>query len=220
MGCTEGEMGYIWSCGPRTRVGFYAVENKIRRAGTPGDQEAQQSRLPPNESQSRHKPGSLLCIRLYCLLQYLQSKAYSQVLVMADKDLELSNVGDMEEEVPCEEFESSLPLEVGFDSNRDRGEPFTFKLGQVIKGWDKGIITVKKEENALFTIPPDLAYDAANAPTVPPNATVQFDVELISWTNLVNVCNDGGILKQIVSQGEKYEKPKDLDEVTSNSFEL
>ncbi|GLJ51139.1 hypothetical protein SUGI_1088550 [Cryptomeria japonica] len=86
---------------------------------------------------------------------------------------------------------------------------------EVIKGWDQGIITMKKEENALFTIPPELAYGSAGRPpSIPPNTTIQLDVELISWTSVVNVCKDGGILKKIISQGENYEKPKYADEVT------
>ncbi|KAH9297279.1 hypothetical protein KI387_028961, partial [Taxus chinensis] len=102
-----------------------------------------------------------------------------------------------------------------FDSSRDKEEPFTFKIGQgqVIKGWDQGIITMKKGENALFTIPPELAYGSAGMPpTVPPNATLQFDVELLSW--IVDLCEDGGILKKTISHGEKGEKPKYADEVT------
>ncbi|GLJ43337.1 hypothetical protein SUGI_0900200 [Cryptomeria japonica] len=104
-----------------------------------------------------------------------------------------------------------------FDSSRDKGQPFTFTVGQgeVIKGWDQGIITMKKEENALFTIPPELAYGSAGRPpSIPPNTTIQLDVELISWTSVVDVCKDGGILKKIISQGENYEKPKYADEVT------
>lgn len=103
-----------------------------------------------------------------------------------------------------------------FDSSVDRGTPFKFTLGQgqVIKGWDIGIKTMKKGEKAIFTIPPELAYgETGSPPTIPPNATLQFEVELLSWVSVKDICKDGGIFKKILVEGEKWENPKDPDEV-------
>eukprot|EP00244_Chara_vulgaris_P010927 TRINITY_DN5176_c0_g1_i4.p1 TRINITY_DN5176_c0_g1~~TRINITY_DN5176_c0_g1_i4.p1 ORF type:complete len:610 (+),score=211.38 TRINITY_DN5176_c0_g1_i4:296-2125(+) len=104
-----------------------------------------------------------------------------------------------------------------FDSSRDRGQPFTFKLGlgQVIKGWDKGVATMKKGERAILTCAPEYAYGKAGSPpSIPPDSTLKFDVELLSWTSVKDICRDGGVLKKVVKEGKKWEKPRELDQVT------
>ena len=70
-----------------------------------------------------------------------------------------------------------------FDSSVDRGQPFVFTIGrgQVIGGWDQGVATMKVGDKVRLTIPPELGYGARGAGgVIPPNATLIFEVELLS----------------------------------------
>ncbi|KAF0981421.1 hypothetical protein FDP41_012078 [Naegleria fowleri] len=71
-----------------------------------------------------------------------------------------------------------------FDSSLDRGQPFVFTLGkgEVIRGWDLGVKSMKKGEKSYFEIPSDYAYGNNAIPgLIPANSTLMFEIELLSW---------------------------------------
>ena len=71
-----------------------------------------------------------------------------------------------------------------FDSSYRRGAPITFRLGtgSVIKGWDEAFLTMHKGEKRTLIVPYWLAYgEKGKPPTIPPKATLIFEVELLDW---------------------------------------
>jgi len=68
-----------------------------------------------------------------------------------------------------------------FDSSRDRGQPYVFRVGTdaVIKGWDEALLTMKKGEMRTLLIPAWLAYGNEGRGKIPPKATLRFEVELL-----------------------------------------
>lgn len=69
-----------------------------------------------------------------------------------------------------------------FDSSYDRNQPFTTQIGtgQVIKGWDEGIVGMKVGGKRKLIIPPSLGYGDQAAGSIPPNSTLIFEIELLS----------------------------------------
>jgi FKBP-type peptidyl-prolyl cis-trans isomerase FkpA len=68
-----------------------------------------------------------------------------------------------------------------FDSSVDRGTPFEFQLGagEVIQGWDQGLVGMKVGGKRKLVIPPDMAYGSQGRPGIPPNSSLVFEVELL-----------------------------------------
>jgi FKBP-type peptidyl-prolyl cis-trans isomerase FkpA len=82
-------------------------------------------------------------------------------------------------------YETSAPDKKGkeFDSSRNSGRPFSFVVGagQVIKGWDQGVLGMKVGGRRRLTIPADLGYgDIGAGGVIPPGAALIFDVELVA----------------------------------------
>ena len=79
----------------------------------------------------------------------------------------------------------------------------------MIKGWDTGVATMKRGEKCVLTCSPDYAYGASGSPPkIPPNATLQFEVELFKWRG-EDISGDGGVVKSIVTKGTEYTNPNE-----------
>jgi len=78
-------------------------------------------------------------------------------------------------------YNGTLPDGTKFDSSYDRGQPFETQIGvgQVIKGWDLGVVGMKVGGKRKLTIPPALAYGDQALPGIPANSTLIFEVELV-----------------------------------------
>lgn len=79
-------------------------------------------------------------------------------------------------------YEGSLLDGTVFDSSFRRGQPATFRLGEVIEGWNEGLQLMSKGAEYIFIIPPELGYGTMGYPgVIPPNATLVFRVQLLKF---------------------------------------
>ena len=80
------------------------------------------------------------------------------------------------------DYTGTLTNGTKFDSSIDRGQPFTFVLGQnsVIQGWELGVVGMKVGEKRKLTIPPELGYGSSGISNIiPPNSTLIFEIDLL-----------------------------------------
>ncbi|MEK7613975.1 MAG: FKBP-type peptidyl-prolyl cis-trans isomerase [Patescibacteria group bacterium] len=100
-----------------------------------------------------------------------------RVLDITPGDGEGAKIGD----TVVVHYTGVLPNGEVFDSSLNRGEPFSFQLGSglVIQGWERGVLGMKKGGRRLLAIPPSLGYGDRAIGTIPANATLIFDIELL-----------------------------------------
>ncbi|MEM9917528.1 MAG: FKBP-type peptidyl-prolyl cis-trans isomerase [Bacteroidota bacterium] len=86
------------------------------------------------------------------------------------------------EDIILAHYEGSLLDGKVFDSSYKRNQPFEFRLGRVIKGWNEGIPLLDKGAKGVFLIPSEMAYGKRGAgKDIPPNSVLRFDIELIDY---------------------------------------
>ena len=83
---------------------------------------------------------------------------------------------------------------------------FVSITGSVIKGWEIGVLTMKKGEVCIVTCQPDYAYGKAGSTKIPPNTPLQFEIELINWRG-EDVSSDGNVMKAVLKKGIGHDRP-------------
>jgi FKBP-type peptidyl-prolyl cis-trans isomerase FkpA len=123
----------------------------------------------PEQASAKGKPAVARTVTTASGLKYTDVKVGSGVSPVKGKQVKVHYTGTLENGKK-------------FDSSVDRNEPFTFVIGvgQVIPGWDEGVMGMKVGGKRKLIIPSKLGYGAAGAGgAIPPNATLLFDVELL-----------------------------------------
>ena len=117
--------------------------------------------------------------------QFLMQKRTEPGVIVTDTGLayKILEMGDGETPAATDtvrvHYRGTLIDGTEFDSSYSRGEPITFALNQVIPGWTEGVQLMPVGSKFMFWIPPQLAYGPDGAGPIPPNSTLQFEVELL-----------------------------------------
>uniref|UniRef100_T1PI33 peptidylprolyl isomerase n=1 Tax=Musca domestica TaxID=7370 RepID=T1PI33_MUSDO len=132
------------------------------------------------------------------------------------KDILKYGTGDETPENGCKvslHYTGRLTDGTVFDSSVDRGEPFEFELGarSVIKAFDLGVITMKLGEKCNLICAPEYAYgESGSPPSIPPNATLIFELEMLGWMGAdVSPNKDGSIERFTIVSSDKRRGPND-----------
>ncbi|CAJ0946540.1 unnamed protein product, partial [Mesorhabditis belari] len=123
---------------------------------------------------------TFLCLVALCALVYGEEQGKLQIGIK--KRVDNCEVKSRKGDLLHMHYVGTLLDGTEFDSSRSRDQEFTFTLGQgqVIKGWDQGLLNMCEGEQRRLTIPSHLAYgDRGAPPKIPPGATLRFEVELM-----------------------------------------
>lgn len=116
---------------------------------------------------------------------WLDEKADADGVVVTDSGLMYKVISEGDGDTPTEtdtvtvNYEGQLVDGTVFDSSYERGEPVTFRLDEVIPGWTEGVQLMPIGSTYEFYIPSELAYGPGGTGPIPPNAALQFKVELL-----------------------------------------
>ncbi|XP_050087027.1 peptidyl-prolyl cis-trans isomerase FKBP2 [Anopheles aquasalis] len=122
----------------------------------------------------------LLCVVGFALLQL--ASAEGKLKIGVKKRVDNCSVRTKKGDLVHMHYTGTLEDGTEFDSSIPRGDPLTFTLGmgQVIKGWDQGLLNMCEGEKRKLIIPPELGYGERGAgEKIPPNSVLIFEVELV-----------------------------------------